>query len=114
MVWGRHRAYRGREGRRESFGRTLSRREPAAGGAISESLISSIYSDEAHGRQSARMILAYHLHALGQHQAAAKLFGEDLGRDPNLGVLDGDAAVLDRIRSRCLQGMSISPSSYSR
>jgi hypothetical protein len=56
-------------------------------------------------KQSARMTLAYHLHALGLHEAAMTVFSDaDPGQDPKLGVVQGDAAVLERIRSRCLRG----------
>lgn len=54
--------------------------------------------------QSARMTLGYHLHALGQHEAAVKVLLEAGEGDPRRGALEGDAAVLERIRTRCLQG----------
>ncbi|WVQ93775.1 hypothetical protein IAU59_000853 [Kwoniella sp. CBS 9459] len=56
---------------------------------------------------SARLILAYHLHALGSHEDALRIYETiDWNAESRFGVLQGDAAVLERIRGRCLQGLS--------
>ncbi|KAE8543160.1 hypothetical protein D1P53_000647 [Cryptococcus gattii VGV] len=56
---------------------------------------------------SAKLILAYYLHATGSHDAALRVYHSvDWAADSHLGVLDGDAAVVGRLRARCLQGLS--------
>ncbi|KJE05812.1 hypothetical protein I311_00538 [Cryptococcus gattii NT-10] len=56
---------------------------------------------------SAKLTLAYHLHAAASHDAALRVYHSvDWAADTRLGVLDGDAAVVDRLRARCLQGLS--------
>ncbi|OCF45189.1 hypothetical protein I317_00992 [Kwoniella heveanensis CBS 569] len=56
---------------------------------------------------SARLILAYHLHALGSHEDAIRTYeGIDWNAEGRFGVVQGDAAVLERVRGRCLQGLS--------
>ncbi len=54
--------------------------------------------------QSARLTLGYHLHALGSHAGAVRHLSQAGVGNPKNGVLDGDAAVLERIRARCLEG----------
>nr|XP_018266799.1 uncharacterized protein I303_00777 [Kwoniella dejecticola CBS 10117]OBR88957.1 hypothetical protein I303_00777 [Kwoniella dejecticola CBS 10117] len=71
-----------------------------------ESLISGgkLSQDEL---TSARFILAYHLHALGSHEDALRIYeGIDWNAENWFGAVQGDAAVLDRIRARTLQGLS--------
>ncbi|WWD22427.1 hypothetical protein CI109_106918 [Kwoniella shandongensis] len=56
---------------------------------------------------SARLTLAYYLHALGSHEAALKIYDSiDWTAESRSGVVQGDAAVAERIRARCLQGLS--------
>lgn len=56
---------------------------------------------------SAKLTLAYYLHATASHDAALRVYhAVDWAADSRLGVLDGDAAVVDRLRARCLQGLS--------
>ncbi|WWD09042.1 hypothetical protein V865_007162 [Kwoniella europaea PYCC6329] len=56
---------------------------------------------------SAQFILAYHLHALGSHEGALKIYeGIDWNSENRFGAVQGDSAVLERIRARCLQGLS--------
>ncbi|KAK8845479.1 hypothetical protein IAR55_006192 [Kwoniella newhampshirensis] len=56
---------------------------------------------------SAKLTLAYHLHTLGSHESAGRLYDTfDWATDPRTGVVQGDAAVAERIRARCLQGLS--------
>ncbi|WWC66660.1 uncharacterized protein I206_100564 [Kwoniella pini CBS 10737] len=56
---------------------------------------------------SAQLTLAYHLHALGSHEDALRIYeGIDWNAENRFGTVQGDAAVLDRIRARCLQGLS--------
>ncbi|WWC99319.1 hypothetical protein V866_006220 [Kwoniella sp. B9012] len=56
---------------------------------------------------SAKFILAYHLHALGSHEDALKIYeGIDWSSENRFGAVQGDSAVLERIRARCLQGLS--------
>lgn len=56
---------------------------------------------------SAKLTLAYYLHATASHDAALRVYHSvDWAADSRLGVLDGDAAVVDRLRARCLQGLS--------
>ncbi|WVR03497.1 hypothetical protein IAU60_000488 [Kwoniella sp. DSM 27419] len=58
-------------------------------------------------RQSASMVLAYHYHALGSHEDALRIYNTvDWNADGRSGVVPGDAAVMERIRGRCLQGLS--------
>jgi hypothetical protein len=54
--------------------------------------------------QSIQIAIGYHLHALGEHEAALKALSSVEGYNPQSGVADGDAAVLERIRARALQG----------
>ncbi|WVQ76332.1 hypothetical protein IAR50_005997 [Cryptococcus sp. DSM 104548] len=64
---------------------------------------------EAH---SARLTLAYHQHALGNHDAALRVYETvDWNTESRSGVVEGDAAVVERIRGRCLQGISYELSS---
>lgn len=53
--------------------------------------------------QSADVILGYYLHALGSHEEAIRVLQRIAG-DPKIGLVDGDAAVLDRIRAKYLTG----------
>ncbi|WWC85911.1 uncharacterized protein L201_000781 [Kwoniella dendrophila CBS 6074] len=56
---------------------------------------------------SAKLTLAYHFHALGSHEDALRIYQViDWNAENRLGVVQGDAAVLERIRGRCLQGLS--------
>lgn len=56
--------------------------------------------------ESAKLVLAYHLHAAGAHDAAlARYDTVDWAADSTAGVVHGDAAVADRLRARCLQGL---------
>lgn len=56
--------------------------------------------------ESAKLVLAYHLHAAGAHDAAlARYDTVDWAADSTAGVVHGDAAVVDRLRARCLQGL---------
>ncbi|WVQ80288.1 hypothetical protein IAT38_002393 [Cryptococcus sp. DSM 104549] len=56
---------------------------------------------------SAQLTLAYHLHALGAHDAALRIYSQmDWSGENRFGVVQGDAAVVERIRARCLQGLS--------
>jgi len=55
--------------------------------------------------QSAEVILGYYLHALGSHEDAIRVL-QKVGGDPKVGLVDGDAAVLDRIRAKYLIGES--------
>ncbi|WRT63735.1 uncharacterized protein IL334_000658 [Kwoniella shivajii] len=56
---------------------------------------------------SARLTLAYHLHALGSHEDALSVYGSvDWTAENRFGIVQGDAAVLERIRGRYLQGLS--------
>ncbi|WVW81915.1 hypothetical protein I302_103918 [Kwoniella bestiolae CBS 10118] len=56
---------------------------------------------------SARFTLAYHFHALGSHEDALRIYeGIDWKSESRFGVVQGDSAVLERIRARCLQGLS--------
>ncbi|TYJ56742.1 hypothetical protein B9479_002512 [Cryptococcus floricola] len=62
--------------------------------------------------QSAKLILAYHQHALGNHNAALRVYETvDWSTESRVGVVEGDAAVVERIRARCLQGISYELSS---
>jgi hypothetical protein len=49
------------------------------------------------------VILGYYLHALGSHEEAIRVLQRIAG-DPKIGLVDGDAAVLDRIRAKYLTG----------
>lgn len=56
---------------------------------------------------SAKLTLAYYLHAAGSHDTALRVYNTvDWAADSRIGVLDGDAAVVDKLRARCLQGLS--------
>jgi hypothetical protein len=62
----------------------------------------------ARDRLSAQLTLAYQHHALGEHAAALTIYDSfDWASPPTSGVVDGDAAVVERIRARTLQGISL-------
>ncbi|WVN90955.1 uncharacterized protein L203_106200 [Cryptococcus depauperatus CBS 7841] len=55
---------------------------------------------------SARTIQAYYLHSFGSHDAALKILENiEWDGESRSGILNGDAAVLERVRARCLQGL---------
>ncbi|ORY34198.1 hypothetical protein BCR39DRAFT_516718 [Naematelia encephala] len=56
---------------------------------------------------SARLILAYHLHAIGSHEGALRIYDEALHADEvQLGAVEGDAAILEHVRAQTLRGIS--------
>lgn len=56
---------------------------------------------------SASLAIAYSLYALGDYDKALAAYGQfDWGSDPTIGVVTGDAAVVERVRARATQGMS--------
>ena len=57
-------------------------------------------------RLSATLTLAYHLYALGDHDGALAIYDQfDWRSNPTAGVVEGDAAVVERIRARTFQGI---------
>lgn len=58
-------------------------------------------------RPSAALTLAYHLHALGDHDAALAAYDRFDWAAPSVGMVDGDAAVVERIRARTFQGIEL-------
>jgi hypothetical protein len=56
-------------------------------------------------KQSASLLLAYHYCAIGDHKNALATYESvSWDGDARAGIVGGEAAVLDRIRGRCLQG----------
>ncbi|KAK4688880.1 cargo-transport protein YPP1, partial [Tremellales sp. Uapishka_1] len=63
--------------------------------------------------KSAKLILGYFLHAIGEHAGAIKIY-RDTEWNGQDGVVEGDAAIVARIRGRTLQGISYELSSPPR
>lgn len=79
--------------------------ETSDGAGELEALLASGHLPPAE-RESAKLVLAYHLHAAGAHDAALRRYDTvDWAADARAGVVEGDAAVVDRLRARCLQGL---------